>query len=291
MKFLDFIINKLVLNFNFFIRRHFSTYKSKTDKNINEPLNILILVVEKDLSLLANCIELLRKNVANKIEKIFVVSPNTSNIKNICEELNVLWVDEKQLEPVSKSYIYSKYPNKSKTNWLYQQFLKLNVDKLINEGYCLITDVDTFLIQKQYFLKQTQMVLKTSDEYHILYASAVKKLLRTSKLLNRSFIAHHQLIALEILTELKYTILSNFVDQNNVWDCILNVVNENDGWFSEYELYGNYAYNKYRDLIFLQYWFNYNSYSKNISKVNLAKISSKFLSCSFHNYNYSLEIN
>lgn len=284
---LDFFINKFFI----FFRRLWSklrlfTKSDFTNQNNNTPIYIVILVVEKDISLLQKCIEGVRSNCLNPIQKLVVVSPKSEKIEAICNATNVDWLNEKLLEPISKEFICKQYKNNKKIGWLYQQFLKLNIDSIFPNKNCLIIDVDTILLQKQSFISNNKYIIKTSDEYHILYRKINKKLLNSKNIYWKSFIAHHQIISTEHLTLLKRKISNNSV--NSFWEILLTEVILNNGWFSEYELYGNYMYLFHKEKIELRYWNNYNSKSFKANVVDIKKIANKYCSISLHNYDYEV---
>lgn len=287
LKFLDFIINKffIVINSLLNILNLRTTQKNTTQCHI-EPIYALILVVEKDIALLTKCIDGLIDNCLNPILKIVVISPDSDKIKSICILKNVDWLDEKHLEPVSKDFIFEHYKKSKKIGWIYQQCLKLNIDTIFGNANCLIVDVDTIFLQKQHFIINNKYVLKTSDEYHILYRKINQTLLNTKDIKWKSFIAHHQIISTFHLSLLKQKIETN--SKENFWKFLLSEIASNDGWFSEYELYGNYMNLFHRDKIELRYWNNYNSKNLRVNKLNLEKISKKYCSISLHNYDYEI---
>lgn len=284
---LDFFINKLFI----IARRLWSKLGLFNSHNFNNqnsstPIFVLILVVEKDILLLQKCVEGVKENCLNPIQKIVIVSSNSEKIKSICSSKNVDWLDEKLLEPVSKEFIFNHYKNEKKNSWIYQQFLKLNIDTLFPNANCLIIDVDTILLQKQCFISNDKYILKTADEYHIFYRRVNQKLLDTKKIKWQSFIAHHQIISTLHLTLLKQKISHN--SKENIWKILLNEIAINNGWFSEYELYGNYMNLFHKDKIELYYWNNYNSKNVKANKLNIEKISKKYSSVSLHNYSYEI---
>jgi hypothetical protein len=247
------------------------------------PISVIIPIVEKDLSILALNVVNLRKYCQNPITEILVVSPASEKIRKECELLNITWVDEVTVAPVSKESIHQLLGESFRVNWFYQQFMKLNFNTIVDTPQYLVLDADTILLSHQYFADQTHMILKVSDEYHYLYQFTNRNLIPGLKFRYRSFISHHQLISKEILQELKKQI-SN--DEKLLWTRILFTIQNNKNWFSEYELYGSFANQFYSDRIKLVYWYNKNLYSKNFQNADLQLLEKKHISVSFHNHGY-----
>lgn len=160
----------------------------------------------------------------------------------------------------------------------------MNLDKIISENYYLVLDADTILLSEQYFVDNERMILKVSDEFHYLYQITNKKLLDNFSFNFRSFIAHHQLISRDILIDLKSRISGG--NDKILWSTILSKIKSNGNWFSEYELYGNFAIQFYEKEVKTVYWFNKNQYRKHFSNSDIDSISKKYASVSFHNYDY-----
>ncbi|MDI9364549.1 MAG: DUF6492 family protein [Flavobacterium sp.] len=247
-------------------------------------ISVVIPVIEKDLPLLAITIKHLKKYCQNPIKTIYIVSPDSLTIKEFCIMEDLVWVNEKVIAPVEKELIYDKIQN-NLVNWIYQQFLKLSIDKIVEDAYCLILDCDTILLTKQYFVTHTKMILKSSDEYHFLYQKTNKAILPSLKWHSHSFIAHHQIIKIDILRELKQAVeLYNKSDFFKVAleQCSLNFIK-----FSEYELYGSYVSTFYPNDVQIVYWNHKNLKAKDF-KHFFRKPPNHFLTASFHNYNYDL---
>jgi len=249
-------------------------------------IDVLIPTIEKDLDILTFVIDSIRENIRHPIGKIFIVSPNSEKIKNLCIDKNCTFIDETSVLPVDKKNIDYEYKGNDRSGWLFQQLLKLSADVISKEKFILVADSDTVFIRPQVFEINNKILFDISDEYHEEYFITHKKLTRMQAKYPLSFICHHTLFESAKLHELKAFIENNH--QLPWYKAIINNINKNNiSFFSEYETYGNFVYANYRQDILLQYWFNLSLNKESINNLeNLKKTFSKNCkTISFHSYN------
>lgn len=250
------------------------------------PINVIIPAAEKDAEILLYCIDGIRRNIKHPISKIIIISSNTEKILNICTEAGCEFVDENTVTDLSPESINLFIQGTDRSRWIFQQFLKLNSDKLSSDEHFLIVDADTVFIRPQVFEFNEKMIFNFSDEYHQPYFDIYKTLFNEVVTCPVSFTSHQMLLKKSILRELK----TKIEDTNhcNWQQAILNNINRNEfSAHSDYDTYGQFVFAHHRQDVAVHYWFNASIKRENLQKVpNLeVKYGKKFKSISFHSYN------
>lgn len=244
-------------------------------------IDLLITLIDKDIMVAEKCVKSVKLYSLNKIRNVYIVAPDTINIRNFCKENNCNFIDEDLVSPYTSKELLSKGINKQRVGWIKQQLIKLNSDNLshILDRY-LIIDADTVLLKNQYFSKKGVDILKFSDEFHFLYKISNKYILGNYFYSFKSFIAHHQLIQKTTLSEMKLNI--SRLHKKEWYDVFVETAKKNSNYVSEYELYAQFCIINKRRNFKQQYWFNINSKVKNFNKLNVKHPRAQ--SISFHNY-------
>lgn len=262
------------------LRNIYTKYNTKPN-GTEGTIDIVIPLVIKDIMIAQECVISLRKYSINPIRNIYIVSPNHKEIKEFCLLNSLIFIDENTILPINNDEIKKIITNKNKIGWFTQQLIKLNSNNIegITEKY-LVFDADTILQQMQFFFNDQYTILKFSDEFNFIYRKTNHTILKKYNIKPISFIAHHMIIDKEILKKLKDEI--SFSHQQQWYYVILKYAVLNNYFFSEYELYAQFALDKYPDLYKIQYWFNLN---ENLKNYPVFKDSETFYqSVSFHNY-------
>ena len=247
-------------------------------KKSNVPVEILITVAQKDFYKLSDCVKSLRKNLLHPIKNIYVVSPNNQEIKNITKELKVTYVDEKTILNKDQLNVNYTVNGVDRSFWFYQQLLNFKaIIKLGTEKYVLGFDSDTILIKKQKFIFNEKILFNVSDEYTQQYFDIAKKMHDLEQTTNFSLTSHHMLYDKDILEEMLYKIQKKY---NSNW--VEAIISECDfskfSCYGEYENYGQYYFNFYRNNMILEYWFNKTEFKKNKKRKNLTNLFYKTIS-------------
>lgn len=247
-------------------------------------IDVVVTLIEKDIFVVEKCLESVKLFSLNKINNIYVISPQSQLIKKFCIENNYFHLDEDIISPLTSQELRGFIVKKDRVGWIKQQLIKLNSNQIegILDKY-LIIDADTILLRKQYFTTDTFDVFKFSDEFHFLYKLSSKFILGDLFLSCNSFISHHQIMQKELLVDMK-----NYIEEKHKmkwYSVFINAALNNNNFVSEYELYAQYCIRNSNLNVKKQYWFNLNDKFVNVSKP--LKTSSKALSISYHNYIYA----
>lgn len=245
-------------------------------------IDILIPAVEKDLLTLPFVIQSAKKNLKNPIGEIFIVGKK-GLIENLCIDEGCTFLDENAILPIKKSDIIYQGHEWARSGWLFQQFIKLSADEIVKNENVLILDADTCLTSTQCFVTgDNKFIVNFSDEYHFPYGD-YNKILPGTKRFFLSFICHHMIFNKAILKQIKSDIEKTA--GKNWIEAVLTTIDFNESsCFSEYELYGNYVYQNFRNQLYLEYWANKSYPVHSLSNKTLELNSGKFKSISFHKH-------
>jgi FkbM family methyltransferase len=202
-------------------------------------LDVIIPAVEKDLATLPHAIEGVRRNLMHPIRNIIVVAPESSKIRELCRRLNVDFIDEKTVAPLSKDDIQYVVNGIDRSGWLLQQLIKLNADKVAITENLLVLDADTVLIKPQRLETGGRSVLMVSEEHHRPYYATYEKLFGYPPQSLLSFVCHYMIFNKQILMLLREAIQKR--TQRPWARAIAESIDKNEASsFSEYETYGNF---------------------------------------------------
>lgn len=282
INFIDNVIHFISRNIKtrlWLLYREISTNYDKNDSFCS--IDVLITLIDKDIMVAEKCIDSVKLHSLNKIRNVYIVAPDTIKIRDFCKRHNCDFIDEDLVSPYTSKELLSKGIDKQRVGWIKQQLIKLNSDSLrhLLDRY-LIMDADTILLKKQFFSKDGYDVLKFSDEFHFLYKISSKLILGNFFYSFKSFIAHHQLIQKNTLSEMKLHI--SHLHKKEWYDVFIETAIKNSNYVSEYELYAQFSIVNKRQNVIQQYWFNLNNIFKNFKKLN--ERHPKAHTASFHNY-------
>ena len=216
----------------------------------NEPIDVVIPAVEKDLETLEYAIEGIKK-YGESIRQVYVISPKKLTDKAI-------WIDEKifpfQLKDVAEAILKRSITDEEipyKTGWYLQQLLKLYSPLIIPNisSNVLLLDSDTIFLKPVSFMNEkNEPLFSIGYEHYKIYFHHAKRLLPGfNRVTGSSGIAHHMLIQRDIIEHLFYDIETHH--QIPAWQAFFKTVNLNrDGitmpkaGLSEYEIYFNYVF-------------------------------------------------
>jgi glycosyltransferase involved in cell wall biosynthesis len=279
---------KINLIYSFLENKFQKTKKIKFDVSdcSEDVIDVVIPTITKDFDNLSIVIENLKLNLGNKINKLYIVSKNDSEIIGFCEENKIHFVDEDSVLGYSKQRINYKVNQANRSGWLFQQLIKLNSDSFVQSENYLVIDSDTVLINKHCFIdKQGKYLFQQSEEWHKPYRKTFESILKKAPKSNLSFVSHMMIFNKKILSELKSEIEEI---HNKKWDeVIIDNIDENEmSYFSEFETYGNYIFEKYPSKINIVPFYNKSLHKSHIHDIkNLSEnLKSKYNSLSFHDY-------
>jgi len=258
--------------------------KEVTPSNLK--IDIVIPSIKKDLDILPYTIASVRKNIKHPIVNIYVVSPNSEEIKTFCAEKNCIFVDENRVLPITKKNIEYNVDGLDRSGWLFQQFLKWSGDEFCSQEYYLVIDSDTVFVTPQVFERQGKIIFNFSDEYHRPYFDIYERMLNVKVNCPVSFTSHHMLFQATKIKELKRLIEKKI---NVKWyEAILFSLDKNQAsGVSDYESYGQFMFLKYKNDMLVEYWHNLSLKRDLIKNIPLLhkRFTGKYKTISFHSWN------
>jgi len=236
-------------------------------------LDIVVPAIEKDLVTLPLVIDSVKLNIKHPVNKIYIVSPQSKKIKNLCSEKGCVFIDERKVVPFPKSEIDYKVGKWDRAGWMYQQFIKMSSDNICEKEYFLVLDADTIFLRPQVFEEDGKIVFDISDEYNRPYFDMYERIFGTKHKAKISFVSHHMLMQKSILKELKEQIEKK--DQDKWYNTILKNLDKKEvSGFSEYESYGNFMLEHYPEKMILEYWRN-----KQTSRMSMDRLGLLMSTC------------
>lgn len=162
-------------------------------RGISSNFNALFVTSEADLKFLRLNIQNL-KNLYSELNKIIVVTPNTSNeyCKQLRLDFDVVLISDQDLFNDKIEKIAKKFPQ-NRRNWIRQQYIKTQI-VFNSELPVLIVDADTFVLQKFLWFssENSQLLLVNSSDFHFEYNAHFERFFSgPAPLLN--FVAHVQM--------------------------------------------------------------------------------------------------
>lgn len=266
-----------------FLLLFFSPLSAEIYSFSNDPIDVVIPCVEKDLITLNLCIEGIRKNGEN-IQRIIVIS--NKRLTNEAE-----WFDESQY-PFSFQDVAAALPANGdgkleRTGWYYQQLLKLYAPLVIPDisPNVLILDADTIFLNPVSFLnEQSGGMYNPGFEHHPPYFQHGARLISGfyKYFPDYSGISHHMIFQRPVIESLFKELENQHKDPFWKTFCLLVDPKELiESGASEYEIYFNYAFIRTDQIsVRLLKWKNIESLSE------IEELKNKgFHYASFHSYN------
>lgn len=224
-------------------------------------MDIVICLASKDYKIVKKVIKYCRSFLQRDEERIFVITHTENNrffSKRWKEKYHCVLVDEDRLiDGLSFSKckeLLSRHFQKG-TNiypgWYLQQFLKMGfaLTNYAKDEY-LIWDSDTIPLHRLNFKENGKYLLTVKTENHKPYFDTLQRLLGFGKQYDRSFIAEHMPINVDIMRELIARIGQSDVEGTSWYEKILNATSGRDEQaFSEFETYGNFCMKYHFELI------------------------------------------
>lgn len=194
--------------------------------------DIILISGNKDLNKLKYVYNSIITNITDKYDNIYLISPEKYHIND-----NVINYTDDEVLKINRGDI------KYRPNWIYQQYLKLfqNISK---NDYYLIVDADIIFNRPiTIFDKGKPTFFFGANQNHQPYFNYTKQMLGINKKHPLSFINEFMLFDKNVIDK----ILLNFNNDKFEFIQKSNDIVTNDCYISEYELYGNFVYNKFKD--------------------------------------------
>lgn len=249
------------------------------------PIDVLIVVAQKDFETLPNVIDSVREYVWHPVGTVYVISLPSDNLQALCKEKRCVFVSESDILPVAKQDIQFTFDGMDRSGWIFQQLLKLAGDKICGRDYFLVIDADTILIRPQVFIEKGKHIFNYTHEFHLPYIETYQRLLKMSTVLPVSLISNYMLFDRAILQALKDEVES--VNQTSWYRAILNNIDYGEmSPFSEYETYGNYTITRYPKNVKFYFWYNISLPRRVLRELPdlKRKLCGRYKSISFHHH-------
>jgi hypothetical protein len=228
--------------------RLFELCKQRNILPSSEPIDVVIPLIKKDLSILPLCLQGVRNCVSHPIRGIYIVAPEIDEIKEFCKREKLIYTSEKTVlgigpEDINLLVTTPNGQQRNRSGWLFQQILKLCGKVGTCQNYLCI-DSDHILLQPHPFVnEQNSPVFYMSSEKHVPYYKTITALTGQRWFSCLSYVAHKMLFNKETL-EMLHAKIEKHTGKNWIQAVVDSYDrNENSG-FSEFELYGNFVKKK-----------------------------------------------
>ncbi len=249
-------------------------------------IDVVIPAAPKDLAVLRYAIDGVLRNVKHPIKNVFVVSPESKAIEDLCRRKGCRYVNERRVVDVDPSRTNLVVRGVDRSNWIYQQFVKLSGDAIAETSHYLVVDADTVFVRPQVFERNHKIIFNYCDEYYQPYFDMYSRLLREKALCPVSFTSHQMLFEKQSLGELKGRIEE--IHHCSWQEAILrNIDRSESSSCSDYEIYGQYIFLHHAGQMAIEHWSNLSlTRTKNLHNARLLSIQygGKYKSLSFHSY-------
>lgn len=241
----DYMSQGRKIRYRLFAWRSFPTLEAA-----QEPIDVVIPIIVKDLYILPLCLEGVHRCVAHPVKDIYIVAPQEDHIIKFCRENGLQYVDETSVLGFSPKDLNIQIQNpdgsmRNRSGWLFQQLVKLS-GAIGTCRHYLCIDADHVLIRPHVFLTASgETVFYMSYEEHQPYYDNIRMLMPGMPLDRLSYVDHKMLFDKDQLALLHQTL-----GERSHGDWVKTIIDSYDhrqfAGFSEFELYGNFVKEKVR---------------------------------------------
>lgn len=210
---------------------------------LDTSLDVVIPVCEKDLHILPLCLEGVRRNVAHRIEAVYIVAAENPRIREFCRRHGLEFVEESGVMgygPASLGVSVGRPPC-DRSGWIFQQLLKLS-GRIGRCEHFLVIDSDHILLRPHTFVAADgRLVFYGSIQYHDAYYRNIERIMGFRPRSGLSYVAHKMIFSRAELARLRERIESRSGGER--WDraIVASLDREEVSGFSEFELFGNFV--------------------------------------------------
>jgi hypothetical protein len=256
-------------------------------------LSIYFVATKKDFSILQHSVIFAKKSVSNfDLQTVGIIVPD-----EVIDEARNLFEESEEFMIVAESTILKRDVFEtlnprfgSRSNWIYQQLLKVSLIRNAKTKYCLIVDADTLLISPRLWIDRSDRLgLTPTDESNGDYSDFISKLEPESKPPNNSFVPHHMCFDVDLFCRMLKEYEINTFDE-----LIHKILSESNQESAspvsiDYELFGQWVASHYPEKVVLMKWANLAIPRGKSSKILASKFRMSILrifynSISFHDY-------
>lgn len=254
------------------------------------PFDLLIPIAAKHKHLVLRHIALIEQNL--QPSQVIIVTSG-----EMIEELRLLlpqytFIDENRLiaglnVETIRQYLQGKKVDTSRAGWYFQQFIKMAYALHTERDYYLAWDIDTAPYkQLEFFSGDGKVFFSFSKEYYKPYFRTMNTLIGLDKSFSKSFITEHLMVKTEIMKAL----IDRIAAYNPTQHWFINILDaiklEDLGFagFSEYETYGTFVYNNYKEMYQPHYIWHYRHGDSPNSKWKTAMFARVFETVSYEGW-------
>lgn len=238
------------MNTKRFLRRvvyeTYSLIPRKTLRPSNDPIDVVIPVLQKDLGILPLCLEGIRECVRNKIKSIYIISPDDERTKDFCVAHGLIFIDEAQVLNFKKTDLNLMVCDNTidRSGWLFQQLIKLSGCVGTCDNYLCI-DADHILIRPHVFVvADGRPVFYKSAEYHKPYLDNITRLTGIDHFSYLSYVVHKMCFNREKIAKL-HEMFERNANGKQWWQVVLESYDRRQkSGFSEFQLYAHFVESK-----------------------------------------------
>lgn len=208
----------------------------------DDPIDVVIPIIERDLAILPLCMEGVRRCVANKVAAVYIVAAPTETIKTAADRMGAIFVDESGVLGYDASDLHIITRNGAdRSGWIFQQLLKLS-GAIGQSRRFMVIDADHILLRPHVMAdSQGRHVMYMSEEYNSPYYANMRRLTGIRKPDRLSYVAHKMIFDRVKLKQLR-DIIEKRHGNSMSWDKVItsSLDLKYASNFSEFELYGNF---------------------------------------------------
>ena len=260
----------------------------------NLKIELLFVATRKDLETFPlAALYAFQSVIGSEVQQISVITPkiDVRLFKDVINSgtLPINVIDEESIVNnatiLELKEIYSK-----RFGWVLQQIIKLRFVENSKADGVLVVDSDTVLLMQRNWLDcGGRQILTPTWEFHRPYYHFLNSLNICSQDPAYTFVPHHMLMQPRIVSELISQL--HWERDQDILNSIksVNLPGENSPFSIDYELYAQYMFNNYPELLSLEKWANLSiarskqGFDSQIKKL-LPNVEKRSASLSFHSY-------
>ncbi len=218
------------------------------DPSVDIKIDVAIPCVSKDFDILPLCLEGVVRNVANRVNGIYIITPDVTKLDKgvLLRFPGVEVMDEREVMGFGAKELRRLLPDmkSNRVGWIFQQLLKLS-GKIGTEDHVLFIDSDHILLRPHTFIdKDGKTVFYRSAEAYYPYYDNISRLTGRFPFSRFSYVAHKMLFSKDHLNWIRQELGGEEMGVSGFAKWIEKICgsldwNLTDMPFSEFELYGN----------------------------------------------------
>lgn len=237
---------------------------SSSENTKPNSISVMIPCIEKDIPLLMTCIEGIKRNVINPVDKISVIT-NCPELIEIPADSEVEVFTEVNYLPKSIQEHVKRNIPPAVQGWVSKQLIVMYFVYTSKQDGVLTVDADTILLNPRIFLSDGKQILSPVVEYALHDAITTRTTWKSSGVsVGISFKAHHMLMKPKIVREM-FDDLGGFEQGSLDW--LNSTLGENWMPFSEFHSYATWILNRYPSEVEFAKWGNTRVSRKKVEKI------------------------